>query len=150
NNLVAGNIVGLNAAGTAALGNAYQGVETEGNNNAVSGNVISANGGGFGGLLIARASGTRGTGNYIGTGITGTVALGNPVYGVELIGASNNTIGGTTAADRNIISGNVLHGVYIKNAVPADLFFGTAPANNNTVAGNYIGTDAMGTRPLGN
>ena len=46
-------------------------------------------------------------GNYIGTDITGTQAIGNNGSGVFLgVGATNNTIGGTTPAARNIISGN--------------------------------------------
>ena len=49
-------------------------------------------------------------GNYIGTDVTGTVALANALAGVAItastIPASNNTIGGTTPAARNVISGN--------------------------------------------
>jgi len=44
-------------------------------------------------------------GNYIGTDITGTLAFGNADDGV-LLQTSNNIIGGTTVAARNIISGN--------------------------------------------
>ena len=47
-------------------------------------------------------------GNYIGTDPTGTIAIGNGVgdSDVELQGAIDDTIGGTTAAARNIISGD--------------------------------------------
>jgi hypothetical protein len=38
--------------------------------------------------------------------VTGTIALGGNVHGVSIAGAYDNTIGGVTAADRNIISGN--------------------------------------------
>src|SRR6266446_2296633 len=51
----------------------------------------------------------------------------------------NNLIGGTTAAARNVISGNVLTGI---------LAGGTT--TNVTVQGNYIGTNALGTAPVGN
>lgn len=51
--------------------------------------------------------------------------------------ASNNTVGGTIAAARNVISGNS-YGV------------GILGANGTRVAGNYIGTDASGTKDLGN
>ena len=51
------------------------------------------------------------------------------------MGTSHVTIGGTTAADRNIISANVIDGVVIDNSSDS----------NNLVEGNYIGTDAGGT-----
>ena len=51
-----------------------------------------------------------------------------------------NTIGGTTAGDRNIISGNDGFGVQILNA----------NATLNSVLGNYIGTNAAGTAALPN
>jgi hypothetical protein len=48
-----------------------------------------------------------------------------------------NVIGGSTAAARNLISGNDLEGLRIES-------------DDNTVAGNYIGTDITGTADLGN
>jgi hypothetical protein len=79
------------------------------------------------------------TGNFLGTDATGTVAKGNWV-GVW-VGTSNNRIGGTTAADRNIISGNTIDGVQIS---------GAAGGTGNVVLGNYIGLDVTGTADLGN
>ena len=59
----------------------------------------------------------------------------NTNNGVDIVyGAQNNTVGGTTAAARNVISGNLHEGVLIG-------FAGTA---NNVVEGNFIGTDATG------
>jgi len=55
-------------------------------------------------------------------------------------GAPNNTIGGTTAAARNIVSGNTVLGIDILNA----------GATNNVVQGNYVGTDVTGSAALGN
>ena len=77
-------------------------------------------------------------GNYIGTNAAGTAALGN-IVGIT-INTPNNLIGGTTAADRNVISGNFTTGIQTLIAVQT----------NNTVQGNYIGTDAAGTAALGN
>jgi hypothetical protein len=57
-----------------------------------------------------------------------------------LVSAGGNTIGGTTAAARNVVSGNSQIGIGIENA----------GATNNVVQGNFIGTDATGTLPLGN
>ncbi len=159
NNVIQGNIAGLNAAGNAVLGNTFQGVGFVfgGTGNTVGGtapgarNVISGNNGGGtqGGMAIgAGVTNTLVQGNYIGTDITGTIALGNTAGGVEILGASNNTIGGNTAAARNVISGNSVYGISILNAVN---FFGyTGPSTGNTVAGNYIGTASDGTSPLAN
>ena len=49
----------------------------------------------------------------------------------------NNTIGGTTAAARNIISGNSSTGVYLTG-------------NNDVVEGDYIGTDITGSVVVAN
>ncbi len=80
-------------------------------------------------------------GCYIGIDSTGTLAVGNNWNSDEIgaisISGNNNTIGGTTAADRNVISGNTHHGVYISG-------------NNNNVLGNYIGLNAAGTAQLAN
>ncbi len=100
------------------------------------------------GLIINRAS-TRGIvvggsgshtieGNFIGTDATGTMALGNNI-GIR-VQSPNNTIGGTTAAARNVISGNAASGLVIA----------TVGATGNHVQGNFIGTDASGTVALGN
>ena len=48
-------------------------------------------------------------------------------------------MGGTSAAARNIISGNHGDGVLLTNN-----------ADSNFVQGNYIGTNAAGVKPLGN
>ena len=62
--------------------------------------------------------------------------------GIGIFG-SQNTIGGTTAADRNVISGNTSDGIQISN--------GCCVVNaSNVITGNYIGTNAAGTGPLGN
>ncbi len=72
-------------------------------------------------------------GNYIGTNLAGTGAEPNLSGGFFVVGASN-IIGGTTAADRNVISGNT----------NGDVQIGGAGAADNVVTGNYIGTTADG------
>ncbi len=79
-------------------------------------------------------------GNYIGTSLAGTADQGNGDDGVRITAVASNTIGGTTAAARNVISGNNSDGVQIE----------TAGATLNTVAGNYIGLAATGTAGVGN
>jgi CSLREA domain-containing protein len=79
-------------------------------------------------------------GNFIGTNQTGTTAAQNVSEGVraEGPGTGKNTIGGTTPASRNLISGNGRIGVALSSS------------DANTVRGNLIGTRANGTDPLGN
>lgn len=77
-------------------------------------------------------------GNYLGTDITGSVALGNGV-GVSVgFDAFGVTIGGTVSAARNVVSGN-------RFGVIAGSFASTV-----TIQGNFIGTDASGTADVGN
>jgi hypothetical protein len=145
NNSVLGNFIGTDPTGTFAAPNQV-GVEITGgaHDNAVGGasttvrNLISGN---INGVVIS-GSGTSGNlvqGNFIGTDHTGTVALPNQV-GVEVTGGANNSdIGGTVAVVRNLISGNVT-GVLISGG----------STNNNTVEGNFIGTDPSGTIAKGN
>jgi hypothetical protein len=89
-------------------------------------NAIHLAGAGATGIVIA--------GNYIGTDPTGT----QPVWNADGVlidgGASGNTVGGTTAADRNVISGNYQAAVNLTDS-------GT---KFNVIAGNYIGTDVSG------
>ncbi|MCO5204292.1 MAG: CSLREA domain-containing protein [Anaerolineae bacterium] len=81
-------------------------------------------------------------GNYIGTDVTGEVALGNAV-GIQLGNyAWKPQIGGLLAADRNLISGND-DGIYLR-------FTALDPGNEATILGNLIGTDASGTIPIPN
>jgi hypothetical protein len=76
----------------------------------------------------------------IGTDVGGQNALGNGLDGVYVFDGSGNRIGGTTAAEANVISGNGNVGVEI-----------TGPdASGNMVLGNLIGTDLTGTHALGN
>jgi hypothetical protein len=74
-------------------------------------------------------------GNYLGTDATGAAAAANSRGGL-LVHGSNVTIGGTTAADRNVISGNGTFGL---------LFIG---GTDSTVMGNYVGLNAAGTAAL--
>jgi hypothetical protein len=88
----------------------------------------------------AGATGNLVRGNYIGTDASGALDLGNTGDGVFISGAPGNTVGGTVAGARNVISGNDQEGVQI---------YDTAAAGN-LVQGNYIGTDQTGATGLGN
>ena len=74
-------------------------------------------------------------GNRIGVNLTGTAAVPNGYSGVVLEnGASYNTVGGTTTANANVISGNGADGVNI---------YGNNTYSNN-IYGNHIGVDSSG------
>ena len=79
-------------------------------------------------------------GNTIGLDATGTNSVGISGGGIILSNSNGVTIGGTTAAARNIISGNTNDGVYITGA----------SATSNLVQGNYIGLGSDGNTILGN
>jgi trimeric autotransporter adhesin len=92
---------------------------------------------GYRGLLVY-GDNSRIEGNFIGTGASGTMDLGNENAGVAFSTSSGHTVGGTTPAARNIISGNDDRGVYF------------SASSTNKVQGNYIGTDATGKEDVGN
>lgn len=95
-----------------------------------AGNVISGNDGN--GIYFARwASNNTVIGNFIGTDVSGTHALTNDV-GV-LVEAPGSMIGGGTASERNLISGNDW-GIRLSGE----------DAHNNVLSGNWIGLDATG------
>jgi CSLREA domain-containing protein len=145
-NVIEGNYIGTDVTAAIALGNLGGGVQIwGGSGNTIGGtaagarNVISANHS-FG-VHILDATGNQVLGNYIGTNASGSAALGNVGPGLSLSnGAVGNTIGGTAAGAGNVISGSQgYQGVSIGNG-----------ASGNQVQGNYIGTDASGSAPLGN
>ena len=77
-------------------------------------------------------------------------ALGNGDAGVLIDnGADENTIGGTTAGARNVISGNVNYGVNIQGVPSGYVNNYAAQTEKNVVEGNYIGTDVDGNYAVG-
>jgi hypothetical protein len=89
------------------------------------------------GIELQNSGGNVIQGDYIGTDVTGSIALSNRI-GVR-VSSSNNTIGGTTVGAGNVISGNLSDGLFISDN-----------GTGNLVQGNFIGTDASGTLILGN
>ena len=152
-NRVANNLIGLGKDGTSIVPNRGSGVliDNAGGdkpdlNMIGPGNIVSGNN--QSGITVSStlgplAAGNLIVGNKIGTDKSGTLKAANGGNGVFLFGASRNTIGGQ-ADNGNLISGNALSGVLIFS--PA----GEAPADNNVVLGNRIGTSADGQTPLAN
>lgn len=145
---VQGNLIGTDVTGTSKISN-IAGVSAFANNVLVGGltsgarNVISGNSN-LG--VNIRGTGNIVQGNYIGTDITGTLALGNTDIGVSA--SDDALIGGTTPEARNIISASGNNGSTSGNIVLVNNFTGNPPVPA-TVQGNYIGTDVSGTRGLG-
>ncbi|HWB13177.1 MAG TPA: PKD domain-containing protein [Pirellulales bacterium] len=155
-NVIAGNDIGTDETGAAALPNGATGIilttdvsgsqgnrigtNSDGQGDADERNVISGNA--TDGILIT-GSGTGSNtvaGNYIGTNAAGTAALANAGNGVNVSGTATNTIGGTNIAARNVIGGNLAQGVLVTGAA----------ATGNKIAGDYIGTNAAGTAAVPN
>ena len=125
-NVVAGNYLGVDITGTMAFPNGDGSVtdagvringgmgSTIGGSTAADRNIISGNDE-TGIFLTSSAQGNRIIGNYIGTDVTGTVAIPNQGEGIRLDASpTNNTIGGPTSGERNIISGNTTVGITIR------------------------------------
>lgn len=79
-------------------------------------------------------------GSIIGLRPDGVTDPGTMTVGILIDNGSGNTIGGTIAATRNIISGNDTYGVQITGG----------GATNNNVYGNYIGLSHTGNAAIGN
>jgi CSLREA domain-containing protein len=141
-NAVQGNLIGLDAPGTAALGNHGNGVVMNGNlglaggTDPGNGNIISANQND--GLQITSGA-VLVQGNYIGTDITGAVDLGNERNGVFVFAVGSIQIGGSDPGARNVISGNQVVGVKIEDG-----------SDDVALYGNYIGTNAAGSAAIKN
>lgn len=148
--VIQGNFIGTDPTGQIAHGNTNYGILlNDGPSNVKIGgttpaarNLISGNG--FGGINFG-ANGTLGgsghlvQGNLIGTDATGGNAIAGGQDGVETTGpATSVTIGGTSAAARNVVSGNGSYGIRLFNGAGL------------VVEGNFIGTDVTGMAPLGN
>jgi len=149
NNYIRGCYIGTNWNGTSADGNGYAGIyifETSDNiigwTNEEARNIISGND--SYGIVISgttvSTSNNKVIGNYIGTDVSGTYAIGNGSDGIWVTGTPNNIIGGTDPGAGNVISGNGDDGIELSGTYTAD----------TQITGNYIGTNAAGTGAVGN
>lgn len=134
------NLVGTNSTGTSAIPNDVGIIigggakyNIIGGENPVDRNIFSGNN--YSGIEISdnTTDSNQIIGNYIGTDITGNIALGN-YYGIAMSSLSSNSL-----IDRNIISGNISCGMIL-----------TDNTHHNKIIGNSIGIGKDGTTPLGN
>ena len=149
NNSIIGNIIGLKPNGTDTIGGSSQdnGIRFSGPNtysntigginpgegNVISGNTVTGAGTGTGILMQGtNAGGNTIVGNIIGLQKDKQSLVQNNIQntGIDINGSRFNTIGGTTAGARNIISGNNTAGIQLRGAAN----------NNNKIYGNYIGS----------
>ncbi len=146
-NVVEGNFLGVDASGTFNQGTTNSvhvfGItnNTIGGTNAAARNVISGNTN-PGVALNGGASFNQVTGNFFGTDLTGTIALGNSGNDVVTLDSPNNTIGGTAPGAGNVVAGGL-------DPTTASVGLGFPASAGNLVQGNYIGTDITGTVDLG-
>lgn len=143
NQTIEGNYIGTDITGALDTGNTAQGIVINGGPSSILNNVISGNN--SYGIWALNTSGNTIQGNEIGTTALGSAALSNLSFGIFLQTSSNNLIGGTTAAQRNVISANGVSG----SPLSSDGIFDSG-GSGNVIEGNYIGVSADGTIALGN
>ncbi len=148
NNIVIATIVGLNAPGTAALANSSGGILISNAPNNIVGGVVAAARNFIAGnssenirVTLPGATGNQILGNWIGLRtdsqpLTTTYSSAN---GIRIDNAPSNTVGGASAAARNVI-GNVSAGVQLTGS----------NATANVIQGNYLGTATNGMLILSN
>ena len=108
---IAGNLIGTDATGLAAMGNGGDGITVQGENVTIGGpdeadrNVIAAST--FFGIAISTADGVTIQGNYVGTDATGMAELlnGYSAYSVFDPATTNVVVGGDDAGEGNLING---------------------------------------------
>ena len=138
---IRGNFIGTDGTGTMGISNGASGVVIDGSSdNTIGGagatarNIISGN---FdSGVHIQSGSDNLVAANYIGTDVTGTIAIPNTDGVLVESDAPGNIIGNSTAG--NVISGNNDDGVEISGAA------------DTVVRNNIIGLDPTGAAALGN
>ena len=140
-----GNLIGVDLSGAFALSNSSGGVGLAGGSHQVGGstttarNVVSGNQN-AGILLFDNASNIRISGNFIGTDAQGAMSAGLQQFGIRAAGAVDGCdIGGSTAAEQNLISGNSDTGIEFSTAT-----------TGCQISGNRIGTNLTGDSAIPN
>lgn len=138
------NYIGMQIDGATSGANTYGILSSASSNLLITNNLISGNS--SHGIYINNPAVDQVTieKNIIGLNASGTSVSSNGGRGIYYTVASsiyseNNTIGGSDWSDRNIISGNVSHGIE---------FFGAI--RNSVVQNNIIGLDINEANPIGN
>jgi hypothetical protein len=98
--------------------------------------------------IVVQSNGNSIFGNFVGVDPTGTSRMPNGTFpnsgdGILILSSSNNLIGSTAVADRNVASGNAIYGIHIVGTI-------AAPATGNLIQGNFVGVAADGKSSVGN
>lgn len=154
--IIKANFTGVGKDGTTIIGNGNSGIRVWGNatsngiiiggSNYVERNVTAANGatatsdsrdgirmeGGAGGHIVK--------GNFCGTDSSGTLTTGygNTWAGISINEVNAGVFGGTGANESNVSGNNGHEGIWLRNAT------------NNSIVGNFVGTDRSATVQMGN
>jgi CSLREA domain-containing protein len=134
---VEGNFIGTDPTGAMALSQGT-GVLILSSNSTVGGtvpaarNLISGNNGAAISIKDSAASGNQVLNNYIGTDTFGTSPVPNGL-GVGILGASNNTIGGTLAGSGNLIAFNQSSGVFVAQSATGNNIIGNSIHSNGSL-----------------
>ncbi|MDB5272302.1 MAG: alkaline phosphatase [Chitinophagaceae bacterium] len=138
------NYVGTDSTGMINRGNGQRGISVSqcASNLVIGGTVFAArnisSSNGQIGVAYDNSPGALLKGNFIGVAKDGITAMGNGQQGVLVSNCNSTIIGGSTLAERNIVSSNTGRGIEITNS------------NSITVVNNYIGVDSTGMAARGN
>ncbi len=90
------------------------------------------------GIHVLNSAGEVIAGNFVGVGASGATAAANSGDGIRVENSTDVTVGGSTAADRNVVGANGGHGIFLDSAT------------SSTVRGNYSGIGAFGGTAIAN
>ena len=145
--------IGTSISGGAGIGNTGNGIETlvapdlEILDCLISGNAAN-------GISISDPASDRPIiqGSIIGLDVTGTTPDGNSGHGIYILGNGADivrpTIGGTSASEGNLVSGNTGDGIHLKDKILGENL--TATQSYGVIANNIVGTNGAVTVALPN
>jgi CSLREA domain-containing protein len=156
---IQGNLVGTNAAGTAVIGNAFGLLAFRFGNTLIGGadpNARNLFSGHTGQALLFRTAGNAGVfantqvlGNYFGTDVSGTRALGNDFQrgGSSIEIAAQGcalTLGGTAAGEANLIAYSASSGVAVLGCNGQQTLLNRYRGNQGPAFDNVVGNGTFG------
>jgi trimeric autotransporter adhesin len=134
-NLLSGNFIGTDLTGAYAVGNGKDGVAiTNANSNSLIGctlyqnpfvfyNVIAGNAGN--GLSVNSSNNVTVQANFLGIGADNATTIANGANGLLVGGTSQNTQVGGVIPLGNVISGNTLNGILVRDTASGFISFNT-------------------------
>jgi parallel beta-helix repeat protein len=137
--LVSGGATGTLVRGNAIRGSGGDGIQiSRGSLNTIDRNrVFGSERNGI--LLFDQADENAVTGNHVGTDEAGAEGLGNGFNGILVSDGDRNRIGGTAAADANVVGGSLFNGIRVRSE-----------STGNVVRGNFVGILPGGGKAPGN